>query len=47
VRVVDSAQPVLAVLESAETVAPAVVTLDVPVGARDECHDRGQRQEFD
>ena len=47
VRVVDSAELVLSVWESAETVAPAVVTFEVPVGARNERHDRGQRQEFD
>ena len=46
-RVVDSAEFVLAVSESAETVTPAVVTFDVPVGACNERHDRGQRQEFD
>jgi hypothetical protein len=47
VRVVDSAELVLAVWESAETVAPAVVTFDVPVCASNERHDRGQRKEFD
>jgi hypothetical protein len=47
VRVVDSAELVLAVWESPETVAPAVMTFDVPVGACHERHDRGQRQEFD
>jgi hypothetical protein len=44
---VDSAELVVAVRESPEAVAAAVVTFDVPVRAGYESHDRGQSEEFD
>ena len=43
----DAAELVAAVGESPEAVAAAVVAFDVPVGAADERHDRGQGEEFD
>jgi hypothetical protein len=46
-RVPDSAELVVAVRESLRAVAAAVMTFDVRVGAGNERHDRGQRQEFD
>ena len=46
-RVVDSAELVVAMRESPQAVTAAVVTFDVPVGADNERHDRGQREEFD
>jgi hypothetical protein len=46
-RVVDSAELVVAVRESPEAVAAAMVTFDVAVGAGNERHDRGQGEEFD
>jgi hypothetical protein len=46
-RVVDSAELVVAMRESPQAVAAAVVTFDVAVDADNERHDRGQREEFD
>jgi hypothetical protein len=46
-RVVDSAELVVAMRESPQAVAAAVVTFDVPVSADNERHDRRQGKEFD